>query len=332
MFISYILSKVNQNYEHYIKNSTTRSLENTIRDGDTGGYFGNMSKTDYKYLITFSDDLPMFHDLPFRVHIHLPTMLTRLGRVQVTYDHYFFWTWTAEVLKIINRNEEYFRKDIERMFLLVVDYAVGTLGSAPVSQQIWEENKQIRQLVSPHAERAILRSHRAATQLSYPLLEGLLRRLCSDFVDLDGLIKDNKSILKLNGEEQKGGRANNVGDLLHHYEKRVAGREIASSLKSIRSDMSVYSKSGNGYYIVNSWRHPHSHGGERLSGPEHVVLLNIVCQLIWDVIPIQEYSSVNKEEYSQKILGEGIHQQLGSFDYYPLKYTKDFLTVRNWSP
>jgi len=330
MATGHILTTLSSDYSQYIAESNFDSLGNTIREGDSGGSFGNLSGSDYDRLLLFNDDLPMFHQLPFRALFHLPSLLTRLANAQVTYDHYHYWAWTAEVFKKTNRDENYLGKDIEQLFLLTVDFAVGGLTTVPVSMSLLRENKKIEQLVSPHASRAMLHSYRAATQLSHPLLEGLLRRLCSDFVDVDGKIKSGKKILRMNDSEQKGGRANNLGDLLYHFENRVAKDETARALKSIRSEMNRYSTSRVGYSIVNSWRHPHSHGGERFSGPEHAVLLNIACQLFWDTIPKRKWETIDKGRYSNEILNTTRFSSFShTFDYYPLKETRDLLIERD---
>ena len=312
-----MLSAITRSYDQYLDESN-QGLGTLIQKGSTGGYSGNITSVDCDFLLLFNKDLPMFHNLPYRVLLHLPSLMTRLGIGQVTYDHIHFWAWTAESLNEVNSDNDYLEKNIERLFLLVVDYAVGRLSTVPVNKKVREENAQISRLVSPHAQRAMDGSHQAATQLSYPVLEGLLRRLCNDYVLTDGSIKSGKSILKMNGEEKNGGRANNIGNLLYHYENRVAPKETSCSLKAVRSEMANYSDSDTGYKILNSWRHPHSHGGERLSGPEHVVTLNIICQLIWDIIPKSEYENINKSRYSK--------YQPNSFEYYPLKETRDLLS------
>jgi hypothetical protein len=330
MTTGHTLAKLSKDYEQYVTDSEFGSLEERIQQGDSGGSFGNLSDSDFTHLLLFNGNLPIFHEMCHRTLFHLPSLLTRLASTQVTHDHYHYWAWTAEVLKQINRDENHLERDIEQMFLLTVDFAVGGLTSVPISNKIQKENKKIEQLVSPHARRAMLSSYRAATQLSYPLLEGLLRRLCSDYVTIDGQIKSGKKIQKIGGTEQKGGRANNLGDLLNHYEKKVAEDETAKALESIRSEMNRYSTSETGYGIINSWRHPHSHGGERFTGPEHAVLLNIACQLVWDTIPVTEYKDIDRKRYSDKIINSNqISSLLNHFDYYPLKETRDLLIGRN---
>lgn len=125
-----ILRAVSQNYDSYVNNSSHGSLESRIKEGDSGGIFGNISDEDYECLLLFNSDIPMFHELPFRALVHLPSLMTRLGSTQVTYDHYHYWAWTAEVLKEVNRDEEYLEKDVEQMFLLAVDFAVGRFSTS----------------------------------------------------------------------------------------------------------------------------------------------------------------------------------------------------------
>jgi len=296
-----ILYSINESYDRYVEGEAMASLKDTIQEGGTGVSSGNLSDDDYNYLAIFDKSLPLIHHFPYRAVVHLPGLLTKIGGVQVTYDHFHYWAWTAEVLKNINMRTNSVERDIEDTFRLAVDFAVGRLSSVPINEQLRRENKQIRNLVSNHTQRAMSLSHRAATQLSYPLIEGLLRRLCSDFVDIDGQIKSGSAILQMNGKEKKSGRANNLGDLLYHFENRVAELETASVLESIRVEMSQFSDNKSGYQIINSWRHPHSHGGERFSGAEHVVLLNIASLLVWEEIPRKEYNEFDEERYDRMI-------------------------------
>lgn len=325
MTVGDILSTLSENYSKYVIDPDCRPLKQSVQEGETRASSGSISDTDRDYLLSFNQELPLFHELPFRVLFYLPSMMTEIGSIQVTYDNLHFWAWTAEVLKETNQSGEYIETEIEDMFCLVVDLAVGGLTSIPISDEVREENRKIRNLTSPHAERAMRNSHRAATQLSYPLLEGTLRRICCDYVELDGIIKPGKKILKIDGSEKKGGRANNLGNLLYHYENRVADIETKTALKSIRSSMEKYSSSKNGYEIINSWRHPHSHGGERFTGAEHMITLNIVCQIIWSRIPREKYDEIDTTKYTEKISNSPPYRNPRTSGYYPLKETEMLL-------
>lgn len=318
-----ILSTLSDDYDRFLEESGA-DLGKTIQSGGTGGVFGNLTDSDIDYSLLFNEDLPMFHELPYRANLHLPSLLTKLGAIQVTFDHYHYWSWTAEMLREVDLGEDSLEIGLRRLFLHTVDFAVGRLGSIPINDRFRQENRQLRELASPHAKRAMRESFRAATQLSYPLLEGILRRLCSEYVDVDGSLKQGKKIHTMNGVEEH--RASNLGGILYHYENVVAEDEIAASLSSLLSEMDRFSTTKSGYRLLNSWRHPHSHGGERFSGPEHVVLLNIASLLVWSVIPKSEYNEINDSIYSEKISRGDSLLGTREFDYYPLKETSDLIS------
>jgi hypothetical protein len=130
--------------------------------------------------------------------------------------------------------------------------------------------------------------HTISAFMSYPLLEGLLKILSNDDINLDGTIKRNNRVQKVSsggGFYQAGDECSNLVDLLVHYEENLATNVVASVLEEMREELTIFGDKPKNltYSLISSWRNAALHG-ELKHDFQYGIILNVICILIWGEI------------------------------------------------
>jgi len=116
-----------------------------------------------------------------------------------TDDHYFLWAWCAEV----------FSNSISTIYKRLTNQQISLLrisAHTALSRTRHESNG-----IGVHVSSMIGNSSLILQYLTFPLLESILRHVCSDYVEADGTVK------KKFGDCKIGRRCNNLGKLLTLY-------------------------------------------------------------------------------------------------------------------
>jgi len=322
------LRRIRDNYDRYLdrrfdrRDSDPSPLHEVVFHGG-GTVETNLATPEWECLAFFDRSLPAFHEFSYQSLLHLPSQLVRSVQIQVTPDHRHYWAWTAEVLSQVSSSVDGVDRNLKQYVLLLVDIAVASLTPAPVH----DRSHTFDSGISPHLFRAVTFSHRAATLMSYPVLEGLTRRLCSADVALDGVVKADKRVSRIDGGVfRPGDRCNHFSHLLYHFEKNIADDETAAELASFRSGVKELVSADHAYLALQNWRNPNAHGGERFSGAEYAVVLTLICLLIWSRIEAHAYQSLDRGPYATAV--ESARESEGSdlFGYYPLEETGALLS------
>jgi hypothetical protein len=176
-------------------------------------------------------------------------------------DHQEMWAWVAEVLirgrQIMQGADE---RELRRLFE-TTSHAV--VAGASDSEEARDRHRKSVWALEHHSQEVLIRTHEMLPYLGFPLLEGVLRRACSDYVTLDGFIIKSFSVPRwANGPSRlysERDRCTNLGHVLRLLCSTVAGPELRSDLASILTHIAELSGK-DGIDTLAGWRNTSLHG------------------------------------------------------------------------
>jgi hypothetical protein len=247
-----------------------------------GGFTGNnRGDLERELLITFDDSLPDIDQLSIETLSELPVELMGILKIQVTSDHREYWKWTYWVLEDMNEQESLFPPGLvdglETLFRLS--------SCVPISSQIREGGTHPNQAdwdQKGHESHAIYRAKHIAAYLSFPILEGVIKSVCSEDIKMNGEIKQGSQI-----KQFSGGYSNNVcyrlRDLLTHLEEEYADAQFRNRLQEMRVNIGdfYHCNPNKVYKLIDGWRNASLHG-QNAPDAEYGTIVNILCLIFWN--------------------------------------------------
>lgn len=247
-----------------------------------GGFAGpNRSELERELLITFDKSLPNIEELSIETLTKLPIELMNILKVQLSPDHREYWKLTYLILEDTNEQDSLFPSglvnDLETLFRLS--------SCVPIPSHVHEGGPHPEQAAwdrKGHESHTIYRAKHIAAYLSFPLLEGLIKSVCSDYIEMDGSIKQGQKIKQYYGGYNDGNYCNRLRDLLTHLEEEYADLQLRSNLKDLRNYVGdFYDCNPNKVYkLIDNWRNTSLHG-ENAPDAEYGTILNLICLIIW---------------------------------------------------
>jgi hypothetical protein len=204
-----------------------------------------------------------------------PTLLAPEGFTAVFGNEPWLWSWVTEVLVGAPTTDSPRRYiEIDELhsgpgFLLRLAIWTALADSRPplsMDKDAWKEMvRKKTEEDEPNACEMLGNKTSILAYLSFPLLEGVTKLRCNDYVDLNGTVRQS---FEVEGKpyDPANPRANRVSNLkhllwlLHDY---VANADEKQALKSIRD--SIHEAIGTeAFEQIYSWRNSQGHGSESL--------------------------------------------------------------------
>ena len=178
-----------------------------------------------------------------------------------TTDFLLYWSWCAQLL----RTKPSFWQpcgDLEDLMDLVM-------------ASVLAEPEKVACI---HARRVANAKWRVMAYLAFPLLEGILKMVCKEFVSKDG------EVLKPFFSYKKGGQCSSVSDMLQLYVNDIANEKPKNAITSILFNIKEKdAKKRFGCQVLYSWRNDMLHGSDY-----HTVgatVLTLACIIAISTIP-----------------------------------------------
>jgi hypothetical protein len=211
----------------------------------------------------------------------LAGLVTRELKAQVNDDHFTFWTWCGHVIHYCKVSPSvpmpnWFRSDYDLInsFKNIINLIL-MHKYADISIELFSE------LTGG--------SFTISASLSFAVLEGLLRRLNSSFVNNDGSVHTQFSVTYSNGRSRVfkvKERLNQINDSFRLFENTtcVNRKRNCSGLAELKKEIfNLYGSSREAYDLLNEWRNDLVHGNQYWNNKIGVVL-NAICLLMLDTI------------------------------------------------
>ena len=107
----------------------------------------------------------------------------------INLDHQLFWAWAGEML-LSPRSTFFSREESElrRLFETCIRAALAGITPPPESKEDWERQRELSELVEFNTRQLVVNAHLILAYLGLPLLEGILKKVCSNYVDYAGTV------------------------------------------------------------------------------------------------------------------------------------------------
>lgn len=239
----------------------------------------------------------------------LAGLVTRELKAQVNEDHFTFWTWCAHVIHHCRVNlsipmPNWFRNDYELInsFKNIINLIL-----------MYKYSDFSIDLFSELAGGSFIIS----ASLSFAVLEWLLRRLNSSFVNNDGSVHTQFSVMYSNGRSRVfkvSQRLNQINDSFRLFEDTtcVNRKRKCSGLAELKKEIfNLYGSTRETYDLLNEWRNVLVHGNQYWSNKIGVIL-NTICLLMLDIIGPTIYDSKISDFQKYANIKRQNHQNLSS--------------------
>lgn len=229
--------------------------------------------------------------------MNLAWIITRVLKVEISDDHFMFWSWCGHVTYFLRMYRsipmpDWFREDDGVIFafrnlinLVLLNF----------------------QGIDPFISDVSINRYRIAGPLSFAILEGLLRRKNRDYVNNDGSVIKNFSVTDSKGNAQKFDPINrrqlnriNFAFKLFETETCKSRGRGCSGLQKLRQEiMALHNSTDDAYDLIDSWRNDLVHGKEYWLN-KVALILNLICLLMLDEVGQSTYDSnlSNFQRYS----------------------------------
>lgn len=136
--------------------------------------------------------------------------------------------------------------------------------------QGWEHQRDQTMSMEPNSRQWIQGSQTALGYLAFPLLEGIVKKHCSEYVSLSGEVREPFEVPGRDSGRVKtyavGRICSSLRDLLWLLHAQVASEELRSDLDEQRAHLAAFSdQDQGGFQVLYQWRNDSLHGGASLT-------------------------------------------------------------------
>lgn len=264
-----------------------------------------------------------FHELEFK---SLKAALLGLSKVLllpglntvVDQDHFSLWSWCAEL--ILHRDSNIFDDDefeLRKLFETCVRASLANCVKPVTSREEWQQQVDRDKLLPHNAKYFVQESSLTLAYLAFPLLEGACKKLCSDYISMDGNVLQSFEVP-------------NRKDGVKKYDPNVWNRKQCSSLRdllfltsrlystieleNVKQHIKELEGGSDAFDTIYKWRNQSLHGTtsfQTIGG----TLLNLVLLLLINKLE-HNFEQVRKETVTQ-CRWNLQHENRVPWSYYP---------------
>lgn len=313
---------MNQNRESYIDKLFENWMKEAIKED--GSIVIGQNTEQYRLLRNGIDYSTLDYSEMKAVSQGLSRVLLLRGmNVIIDYDHFFYWAWTAEL--ILNRSSSYFElnneRHIEELFSSTIRLALAGVKRPVRDKNEWQKQIEISKQMEFNAQQLIYKNTSLLAYIVFPLLEAVVKKHCSEYVDYSGRIIKYFKIKRINGKYRHynpGDICSSVRDLLFLLYNYVASNDLKDQLSKFRTTMTTYSVNKDPFDLIYSWRNSSLHGAEcypTIGG----TLLNLSILIMLSSFEVDYVQA--RDEVLKKIMWEvqtgQLSQSRSPWSYYP---------------
>lgn len=184
-------------------------------------------------------------------------LLPGLGQY-MSADQVFLWAWCGELV-LYPEKELFQERELRSLFKQCLNASQWmTIGAIP----------------SPH-DRGLLAKRVAdgsdnLAYLCFPLLEGLLKKACNQFLGMDGSVVVDFEVPNKNAGHRRykangKGICSSLRDLLWLYRNEVADQGLKVKLDEFADFLETFDPGAHGFDIIYGWRNQSLHGNMQVS-------------------------------------------------------------------
>ncbi|WP_148682281.1 hypothetical protein [Pyrobaculum neutrophilum] len=228
--------------------------------------------------------------LPLRILRRLAIYLTKTLEIQINWDHYEYWAWSAEVFRFFENSSPLLkalreRESIELLYLLF-HLCLSRLGYTPQTREGVILNRVVDSVVNRHVKQIISNKFVIGIPIAAATFETVVKLL----IELYG---DDETKREIGGKKT-------LGRILSIFEEKVVPRlpqtlreDIQEMNKVIEGIWDIYGS--NWRAILRNWRNEFMHGAKTWAPRAFAVYTNYISLLLWHSIPSGEYERMREK-------------------------------------
>jgi len=187
-------------------------------------------------------------------------------------DHYALWSWCGELLlgpfaKIKLHNNVNTTHELINLYETTVRASLSHCKKqthTSLEDREADRARLISEAMNPDNSTIMANnSHLILGYLTFPLLEGLLKKSCSKYVEMDGTVITEFEATNYKGGLKKitpPGPCSSLKSLLELHYKYVASQNLKNAIDSFRDVLSTLDSARDPFDLIQSWRNQSLHG------------------------------------------------------------------------
>jgi len=227
--------------------------------------------------------------LPLHVLRRLAIYLTKALEIQINWDHYEYWAWSAEVFRAFENDSPLLKalreRDAVELLYLLFNLSLSRLGYNPQTREGAILNRVVYSVVSKHVKHIITYKF----VVGIPIVAAVFETIIKLLIELYGDEKAKKKAKKLTLGKALDIFENNIMNNLPQLLQQDI-REINSVIEDIWK-----SYGSNWREILLHWRNKFMHSAKTWATRAFAVYTNYICLLLWHSIPDEKYEHKAKE-------------------------------------
>jgi hypothetical protein len=216
----------------------------------------------------------VFHELDYQALcvaiLGTAKVLLRPGfNTFIDQDHFWLWAWCGELL--LSPRAEIFsheQHEIKTLFEMSIRSSLACCRKPTANCEEWEEQNRISDLQPHHSKYFLYNSHVVLAYLVFPLLEAVIKRACSAYVDFDGSVISGFQVPNRAGQPRSYDpsgpyyerQCSSLRDLLFLLFNQVAESDLRDSLVIFKSHLSSLDSTADPFDLIYQWRNQSLHG------------------------------------------------------------------------
>ncbi|WP_458743261.1 hypothetical protein [Candidatus Nitrosocosmicus sp. T] len=241
------------------------------------------------------------HKLSYEAFNQMPILLLRTQKYQVNQDHYYYWSYAMDVYEYYKELAllPFFDNEISNRVKLLMGVLLLNDNSMFRGPDRMKINAAVESLM-PHLQKIRMDSFLIAAHLTYPLVEGVARRMLSEYMESDGKLKDNIPAFLSNDGKQvtvNSNRINRINILLRLIESKTSNIQLRNNMKLFREEFEIVYITDPDlkcYDLIDEKRNQLLHG-ERYWEKFFGALINLLCLLVNSAITKENYEAQYEE-------------------------------------
>ena len=268
-----------------------------------------------------------FHDLTYE---ELRAACLGLGRVLllrglntvIDFDHLFFWSWCAEIL--LSRESPAFtpaQRELAELYGTSTRTALANAKRPAGSKEDFLQQRDNHRYIPFHLNEMGHHAHLILAYLSFPLLEGVTKQACAEYVDFHGTVLRPFDAPRTGGSPRHytvDKRCSSLRDLLHLLHAYVASPSLKSAIDEYSAHLEVLDDAMEPFDLLHSWRNSSLHG--QASYPTiGGTVFNIATLILLDRVSAQ-YAAVREFTWTKvqwELRSAGTQSDRSPSSYYP---------------
>jgi hypothetical protein len=179
-------------------------------------------------------------------------------------DHFGIWSWCGELL--LSPTARVFpahQHEVKALFEATLHAAMAQCRKPPASREEWQTQSQVERQLPHHAQQLLQSSSLVLAYLAFPLLEAVLKRACSAFINLEGTVTARFQVLRPNGkmrDYEPRAQCSSIRDLLHLHYSSAAPAHLRALIDEFKLHILSLDSSSDPFDLIFQWRNDSLHG------------------------------------------------------------------------